>query len=176
MENGSETPSFPPNQRGGKDRRAAQTIPLSLASFRGRRKTIRREEDRATHYYVDLYGLDEGLIFILILVFSVADAFFTLALIDGDTTELNYVMHYYMQLGAVPFLLVKYLLTAVGLLLLLVHKNHSCFLGRVRVKVIMLAWVFMYSALITYELFLFRQSGYFSTFALSMRTGLTGTF
>lgn len=176
MESGNETPSISPNQRGGKDRRATQTSPLSLAGFRGRRKTIQREEDRATHYYVDLYGLDESLIFILILVFSVADAFFTLALIDGDTTELNYVMYYYMQLGPVPFLLVKYLLTAVGLLLLLVHKNHSFFVGRVRAKAIMVVLVFMYSALITYELFLFRQSGYFSTFALSMRTGLTGTF
>ena len=176
MESSNESPSISQNRRDGQDRRTNQTSPLSLASLRGRRKTIGREEDRSVHYYVDLYGLDEGLIFILILMLSVADAFFTLALIDGDATELNYVMYYYMQLGPVPFLLVKYLLTAVGLFALLIHKNCSFFSGRVRVKAIMVVLAVMYSALITYELVLFRQSGYFSTFALSMRTGLTGTF
>jgi hypothetical protein len=176
MESGNETPRISSNLRDGQDRRTEQTSPFSLASLRGRRKAIRRKDDRSAHFYVDLYGLDEGLIFILILMLSVADAFLTLALIDGDTTELNYVMYYYMQLGPLSFLLVKYLLTAVGLLFLLIHKNYSFFLGRVRVKAIMVVLALMYSALITYELLLFHHAGYFSTFALSMRTGLTGTF
>jgi hypothetical protein len=176
MESSNNAPNISPNRRGGEDRRVRPTSPFSLASLHGSRKAIRRKDDRPVHHYVDRYGLDEGLIFVLILMFSVTDAFLTLALVDGNATELNYVMYYYMQLGPLPFLLVKYLLTAVGLLCLIMHKNYSFFLGRIRVKSIMVVLALMYSALITYELFLFRQAGYFSTFALSMRTGLTGTF
>jgi hypothetical protein len=171
---GSSTIS--PDGRRDKDRRVNGTSPLSLASLRGSRKTIRRKEDRLTQYYVDLYGLDEGLIFVLILVLSVADAFLTLELVRGGMTELNYVMYYYMELGPLPFVLIKYSLTAVGLILLLMHKNYFFMAGRVRVKAIIVVLAFMYSALITYELFLFRESRYFSTFAVSMTTGLTGTF
>ncbi len=177
MASSNDTRTVSPDKREGQDRRAKQTSPFSLASLRGRRKIIRREEDRSVHYYVDLYGFDEGLIFILILLFSVADGFLTMVLVDScRITELNYVMSYTMQLGPGPFVLVKYLLTAAGLLFLLIHKNYLCFLGRVRVKAIMVILALMYSALITYELFLFHQCGYFSTFALSMTTGLTGTF
>jgi hypothetical protein len=177
MAGSKESLTVSPEKRGGQDRRAKQTSPFSLASLRGRRKIIRRKEDRSVHYYVDLYGFDEGLIFILILLFSVADGFLTLVLIGScHITELNYVMSYFMQLGPGPFVLVKYLLTAVGLLLLLIHKNYFCFLGRIRVKAIMVVLALMYSALIAYELFLLRECGYFSTFALSMTTGLTGTF
>jgi hypothetical protein len=164
------------NDRSPKDRRTKQTSPVSLASLHGSRKIIRREKDRSSHYYVDLYSLDEGLVFIFILALSVADAFFTLELIGGGMTEMNYVMSYYMQLGPLPFVLIKYFLTAVGVTLLLVHKNYVFFLGRVRVKAILFVLAIMYSALIAYELFLFRQSNYFSTFAVSMTTGLTGTF
>jgi hypothetical protein len=164
------------DRRSLQDRRVKQTSPFSAASFRGSRKAVRRKEDRPVHYYVDLYGFDEGLMFVLILVFSVADAFLTLELVGGGMSELNYVMHYYMQLGPLPFVLVKYFLTAVGMIILLIHKNYFFWEGRIRVKAIMVALACMYSALIGYELFLFHHSRYFTTFAVSMTTGLTGTF
>jgi hypothetical protein len=177
-----ETPSpsgtsvIPTDRRSRQDRRVKQTSPFSTASFRGSRKAVRRKEDRSVHYYVDLYGFDEGLMFVLILVFSVADAFLTLELVGGGMSELNYVMNYYMQLGPLPFVLIKYCLTAVGLTLLLIHKEYFFWQGRIRVKAIMVALACMYSALIGYELFLFHHSRYFTTFAVSMTTGLTGTF
>jgi len=158
------------------DRRAKQASPFSLVSLRGSRKTIRRAEDRSKHFYVDLYGFDESLLFVLILMLSVADAFLTLELVGGGMTEMNYVMYYYMQLGPLPFVLIKYFLTAVGVILLLIHKNYFFFLGLVRVKTLLVGLAVMYSTLIAYELFLFHQSHYFSTLALSMTTDLTGTF
>jgi hypothetical protein len=177
MASSNDTSITSVDKRSGHDRRAKQTSPFSLVSFRGRRKIIRRSGDLPVHYYVDLYGIDEGLLFILILLLSVADGFLTLVLVGNcRIMELNSVMSYYMQLGPWPFVLVKYFLTAGGLLFLLIHKNYICFRGRVRVKAIMAVLAIMYSALITYELFLFRQCGYFSTLALSMTTGFTGTF
>jgi hypothetical protein len=176
MEKPNNIPLASSERRTGKDRRVKPTSPFSLASIRGFRKTIRRNEDRKIHYYVDLYGPDEGLLFIFILILSVADAFLTLELVGSGMQELNSVMAYYLRLGPLPFVLIKYLLTAIGLIFLFIHKNYAIFCRQISVKAIMIAVAVMYTALITYELLLFRQSGYFSTLALSMRSGLTGTF
>jgi hypothetical protein len=176
MRSYTHTPVNSSEKRFGEDRRATQTSPFSPVSFRGTRRSIRREEDLSGHYYVDLYGLDEVLIFILILILSLADAFLTLVLVGGGGAELNYVMDYYLRLGPIPFVLVKYLLTAVGLVWLLIFKNYPLFRGKLRVKTIMIGVAVTYLALITYELLLFRQCCYSTTLELSMTTGLTGTF
>jgi hypothetical protein len=171
----NNTSQFAGNRRQGEDRRTGQTSPFSRSSLHGSRRTIRRAEDRNTHYYVDLYARDEGLIVILILMFSIADAFLTLELVGGGMVELNYIMYYYMQLGPLPFVLMKFLMTAIGLFCLLIHKNYFVFRRRVSVKAIMIGLAVMYSLLIGYELFLYHQCCYFPTLALSMTTGFAGT-
>jgi hypothetical protein len=176
MRSYTHNPMNSPEKRFGEDRRATQTSPFSLASFSGTRRTIRREEDRNVHYYVDLYGLDEVLIFILILILTVADAFLTLVLVGGGAAELNHVMDYYLRLGPIPFVLVKYLLTAVGLVWLLLSKNYPLFRGKLSVRTIIVGLAVMYSALITYEVLLLCQCCYFTTLAPSMTTGLPGIF
>lgn len=175
MGNTDNTSTMAACRRSGRDRRAKPTSPFSPISLRGSRKTIRRKEDTNTHYYVDLYGRGEGLLFIFILLLSVADAFLTLELISTGMSEFNTVMDYYLRLGPLPFVLVKYLMTAIGLICLLIHKNYPLFRGRVSAKAIMILVALMYCALIVYELWLYFLSHYFSTFAVSMTTGLTGT-
>jgi hypothetical protein len=175
MEPSPETPPTSAERRTVRDRRAQATVPFSLASMRGSRKTIRRKEDTNTHY-ADLYSTDEVLLFILILMLSVADAFFTLELIGGRMKEWNSVMAYYLELGPLPFVIIKYLMTAVGLIFLIINKNSALFHRRIKVKAVIVAVAVMYTALIAYEVLLFRDAVYFSTLALSMTTGLTGTF
>jgi hypothetical protein len=133
-------------------------------------------KDPMDRHLTDRFGLDDVLIFVFILICSVADAFLTLELVRDGMSEMNTVMNYYLQLGPLPFVLVKYSLTAVGLLWLVVYRNYSFFLGRVRVKTIMVALAVMYCALLTYEMAHFNPSDYLITFALSMTTGWTGTF
>jgi hypothetical protein len=157
MTNRTHTPMNLPERRCAEDRRATQTSPFSPVSFRGTRRIVRREEDRRVHYYVDLYGRDELLIFILILILAVADAFLTLLLVGRGAAELNYVMDYYLRLGPIPFLVVKYLLTAVGLVWLLICKNYPFFGGKLRVKTIMIGLAVTYLVLVTYELLLLRH-------------------
>jgi hypothetical protein len=176
METRNHTPTISPDRDSVKDRRAARISALSLAGLCDSGRTVLKREDRAVHYFVDRYGLDEFLIFVFILICSVADAFLTIELVGGGMSEMNAVMNYYLQLGPLPFVLVKYLLTATGLTWLIIYKNYPFFRGRIRLKAIVIALAVMYSALITYEMLLLRQSGYFMTFALSMTTGLTGTF
>lgn len=140
------------------------------------RKTVRQKKDRNAHNYVDRYSPDELLIIMITLILSVVDAFLTLELVGGGMTEMNSVMEYYLRLGPLPFVLIKYLLTAVGLVLLLTHKNYPIFHGWISVKAIMVLLAIMYCGLVTYELGLFHESNHYSTLAFSMTTGLTGTF
>ena len=158
MTSRTHTPLNPKERRFGKDRRATQTSPFSPVSFRGNRRIIRRDKDRSVHYYVDLYDLDEVLIFALILIITVTDAFLTLVLVGNGAAEQNYVMDYYLRLGPISFVIVKYLLTAVSLVWLLIFKNYPLIRGKLSVKTIMIGVAVTYLALITYELLLIRQS------------------
>jgi hypothetical protein len=175
MEHTNNRSAVSPGKRSGQDRRVRQTSPFSLDSLRGSRKIIRRAADQSVHYYVDIYSHDEGLLFIFILLLSVADAFLTIELISDGMSELNVVMDYFLRLGSLPFVLVKYLLTATGLVCLLLHKNYPIFRGWLSIRTVMVIVAVMYCALVAYELMLLPLARYFSTLAVSMTTGLTGT-
>jgi len=144
----------PAGRRTGPDRRRQPTSPFTMASLRGSRKSVRRREDRNVHYYVDLYSRADGLLFVFILLLSVADAFFTLELIGRGLSEYNVVMDYYLRQSPLSFFLVKYALTAFGLLCLLLHKNYPLFRGRFSVRAILIGVAMMYCLLIAYELVL----------------------
>ncbi len=147
--------------------------PGGLCGFNG---TDWKKQDFPVPSYLDRYGLSDVFLFVFILICSVADAFFTINLVDCGMLEMNYIMNYYLRLGPLPFVLVKYLLTAVGLVWLIIYRNYPLFCGRLRVKAIMIGLAIIYGALITYEMALFQEFNYFTTFTLSMTTGLTGTF
>ena len=85
---------------------------------------------------------------------SVADAFFTLELIGRGLSEYNVVMDYYLRQSPLSFFLIKYALTALGLLCLLLHKNYPLFRGRFSVRAILIGVAIMYCLLIAYELVL----------------------
>ncbi|MDY6909900.1 MAG: DUF5658 family protein [Thermodesulfobacteriota bacterium] len=141
-------------RRSGKDRRARPTSPLSLASLMGRRRHARRREDRRVYVYVDRYGWRSVFAVVSTLILCIADAFLTLTLLQRGAMEANPVMDFFIGLGPLPFLLVKYILTAFGLGTLLIHKNLAIFRGRLPVKTLLLALPVLYGILIAYELFL----------------------
>lgn len=138
-----------------KDRRAKPTPLFSIYTFKGgRRIHIRRKEDRNIHYYVDLYDFPSVLAFISLIIFSVADAFFTMELISKGAKEINPIMEFCLRLGPIPFLLIKYFLTVTSLLTLLVHKNYYLLRGKLRVRTLLFCIPLLYALLIAYELLL----------------------
>ncbi len=141
-------------RRSGIDRRNGQTAPHSLSSLFGRRKHVRRKEDRKRHFYVDRYGAHFILAFLLSLIFCIADAFLTLEIIHLGGSELNPVMDYFIKMGPMQFLAAKYVLTASSLVFILVHKNYPLFSGRITGKVIVMSVPILYAILLIYELFL----------------------
>ena len=79
--------------------------------------------------YVDQY-YDPMLFFVVlsIIIMNVLDAFFTIMLLEnGNIIELNPLMAALIEKGSLYFFNVKYLLTALSLILLVVHKNFSIF-------------------------------------------------
>jgi len=111
-------------QRKGPDRRKRPTPMLSKYTFIGRRKTVRREEDKKRHIYVDRYNMSLFLMLMAILLLGVADACLTIYHVHvNGAVEMNPVMDYFLGMSPRVFFHVKYILTAICLVVLCLHKN-----------------------------------------------------
>ena len=140
--------------RRGKDRRTNHKGRLKYFLFNGRRERIRREEDSRQVFFFDRYHPKLFAAITAILMLSIFDALLTLILIDKGSTELNPVMAYFLQHGLLPFIVVKYLLTSIGVVILLIFKN--VFLTKVKIYTQSLfpAVIIAFIAVIVWELFL----------------------
>jgi hypothetical protein len=146
------------DRRTGPDRRRRPTPPLSIYSFVGRRRRLRREGESAFGYYVDRYSLRAVLVVLGVVTLGVLDGLFTLYLVQHGAEEINPVMAFFLNLGAGPFLAAKYTLTGVSILALLIHKNYYLGKTRISVKHIVVLIFFFYALLIVYELFLIQMT------------------
>lgn len=137
-----------------RDRRQKPTPFLSKHALSGRRSYHRRAENRNGNYYVDRYGLKSITIFAATLVLCVLDARITLVLLSSGATELNPFLVLALQLGATWFLIIKYFITGICLMMLLIHKNFYVFKYKLNVKKIIFAVLIGYVFLILYEMWL----------------------
>ena len=132
-----------------KDRRKRPTRPFSRYTFSGRRQSIRRQTDRKTHLCVDRYGLRLFIALLLIVFFSVLDAYFTIFGVERGGREINPDMNFLIGQGYMYFFWVKYALTALAVLALCIYKNHR--LVRVAVPSILI----LYLGILSHHLFWF---------------------
>jgi hypothetical protein len=124
--------------------------------FGGRRAGGRREEDRRRVQYVDRYHHAHLSVIVLILFFSVLDAFLTLFLIDHGAIEVNPIMAYYLEVGPYAFLSVKYGLTSIGLILLLLFSNFVLRPVRVRASVLFYPLLAIFVGVVSWQIYLIR--------------------
>lgn len=87
------------------------------------REYARRAEDRQRIITFDRYPRPLLTAIIVVLSLSLLDAFLTLLLIAQGATELNPVMHYYLGHGPQIFLLVKYGLTVLSVMIIVIAKE-----------------------------------------------------
>jgi hypothetical protein len=110
-------------RRCGKDRRNDQRSFLKRLFFRGIREYARRAEDRQRIIAFDRYPRPLLIVIIVVLFLSLLDALLTLLLIAQGASELNPVMNYYLGHGPQIFLLVKYGLTALSVMIIVIAKE-----------------------------------------------------
>lgn len=136
------------------ERRIDNRARLKYLLFNGRRERIRREEDRDKVFFFDRYHPKLFAAIAAILMLSILDALLTLVLIHKGSSELNPVMAYFLAHGLLPFIIAKYLLTSMGVFILLIFKN--IFLARAKIYAHSLfsAVIVAFAAVIVWELFL----------------------
>lgn len=139
------------DKRKKSDRRKFPTRPFSKYIFKGKRRHARREEEDL-NYYVDRYDAKYLALILSILVLCVLDAYFTLKIIHYGGKELNPLMIKFLDRFPEMSLLMKYLITVISLIILLVHKNFILF-GKVKAYFFLYVIFSLYFILVLYEVF-----------------------
>jgi energy-converting hydrogenase Eha subunit C len=141
-------------RRSRKDRRKTSR-PVIRSLYRGgKREIIRRREERNIIFWADRYSQTLFGAIVLILFFSVLDGLLTLFLIDHGATELNPVMAYYLDVGPYAFFSVKYLLTSVAVVILLLCQNSFLRTIRIHTRSLFYVIVAAFMSVVAWELFL----------------------
>jgi hypothetical protein len=133
------------------DRRGFPTRPFSKYIFKGRRRHARRKEEDK-NYYVDRYDAKYLALVLSILVLCVFDAYFTLKIILYGGKELNPLMIKFLDRFPEMSLFMKYLVTVISLVILLVHKNFILF-DKVKADFFLYVIFSLYFFLVLYEAF-----------------------
>ena len=111
------------DRRSGKDRRSNDVPNAKSLFIYRRRKKVRRKDDKYKMSYLDQYDSRLFIAIVLLLFFSIIDAFLTLFLIDHGASEINPIMAYFLKFGPVTFLSFKYFFTSYSILVLLIFSN-----------------------------------------------------
>ncbi len=110
-------------QRLIKDRRSKKTPLINKYLFKGMRRSNRRLSDPQCNYYVDLPPKSALSVAVVICIFCLIDAFFTLYHLGRGATEVNPIMRFFLDLGVEYFLSYKLIVTVAGLLFLSIHYH-----------------------------------------------------
>ena len=141
-------------KRSGQDRRD-NPMPLSKRLFfKGIREELRRAEDRKRIVALDRYHPSLFIGIMIILSLSLLDGLLTLILIGQGARELNPVMQYCLSHGPEVFLIIKYGLTALSVLIIVLVKENL--ITRYRIGTGMLLHVFaaFFGSVVIWELYL----------------------
>ena len=143
--------------RSGIDRRKNPRINIRSLLGIGNRRTIRRQKDQSIIFLVDLFSPKLFIPILATLFFSVIDALLTLFLIGHGAYETNPIMAYYLNIGPYYFFAVKYILTSLGIIILLIFRN--CLFRTIKISgsalLYFIAGIFI--AVVAWELYLISK-------------------
>ncbi len=149
-----KTDRDPFGRRTGNDRRKSSPPLFGRHLFMGRRKMIRRKEDQFHPYQLDRHGLETLVFFLLFLILSMVDAALTLQLVGRNAVELNPLMAYFLGKGHIAFIVAKYSITSISVLLILFIRGSYLFQPRLRALLFFLLLLAPFSLVVPYQLHL----------------------
>ena len=149
-------------RRSSQDRRKNHISFFKPILCKGQRHSLRRADDSRQINVLDHYDTSFMIFVLVVLILSMVDAVLTLTLIEHGAVEVNPVMRYFIDLGVGLFVIAKYSLTAIPLVVMIVLSTSS-FL-RIRIGSLM----FLFSGLafgcvVVWELHLLNAYHQFST-------------
>jgi len=133
------------------DRRQRPTSPLDAFRRGGQRAQVRRSEERQGAFFIDRFDPVTLAMIVTLLCLTIADGVLTIELLDTNSEEINPLMQHLLTRGHSAFLLGKYVLTAMGLPLIVVYKNHPFCGTRFRVGFLLPVFIGLYVTLISYQ-------------------------
>jgi len=139
------------------DRRRKPTSPWAAFPPAGHRVRNRRSAEHRRPYFTDRFS---PLIFVGILALIAAtfvDAGLTVYVLHGGGCEVNPLMEKLLSRSVETFVIGKYLLTVVGLPVLLIFRNYYLFGTQLRVGHLIPVSVALYAVLIGYQVILIQQ-------------------
>jgi len=143
--------------RSGIDRRKNPRINIRSLMGVGKRRIIRRQEDKSIIFLVDLFSPKLFLPIVATLFFSVMDALLTLFLIGNGAYETNPIMAYYLNIGPYSFFAVKYILTSVGIIILLIFRNLTFKIFKISTSALLYLIAGIFIAVVAWEIFLISK-------------------
>jgi hypothetical protein len=141
-------------RRSGIDRRETRLGCIRRLFFSGRRRNLRRADDRRKLALLDYYSPKIFAIIVAILFLSLADAVLTLVLISNGAVELNPVMAYFLSKGNSVFLIVKYLLTAFAVTTVALINYVFIRIFRTHVRNLLLYFAGCFALVVAWQVFL----------------------
>jgi hypothetical protein len=140
------------------ERRQANLRSCFYALFMKRRRGDRRGDHSDENVYVDVYGPKILLGAIAVMIFCVLDAFFTLILIERGASEINPFMALMLEIDEMWFYVSKYLITAICVIWIVMHKQFDFF--GFKGRHIMAGALAAYMVLITYQVSMLIESSH----------------
>ena len=120
----------------------------------GRRQRVRRSAEREGPFFTDCHDALTLAFIVGVLVLCIVDGVLTIELLGVNSVEANPVMRFLLDRGHLPFMVGKYVMTAVGLPFLVVYKNWPLFGTRFRAGFLLPVFLGLYLALVTYQVHL----------------------
>ena len=141
------------DRRSPNDRRMQAGINIRLLMGNRTRRTIRRQGDKDRYFFVDQYSPQFFFIILAIVLLSVSDGVLTLFLINHGAYETNPVMAYCLEVGPFAFIAIKFTLTSMSVMVLLIFRN-IVFRKLIKVHSIYFAVILAFTAVVAWEFYL----------------------
>jgi len=141
-------------KREGLDRRERKIPPLKYLIFGGRRKRIRRKEDKDKLIILDVYSNRIFVFAVIILALSAIDGLLTLYLISSGAQETNPFMSYLIAFNPRVYLAVKCTITTSAIIFLIVLRNYKSKLLGIRISKLLSTTALVLFLIIVYQLYM----------------------
>ena len=142
------------DKRSGIDRRKRAGFNLQMLAGYGKRRIIRRQEDRGRIFFVDQYRSILFVTIVAILFLCVIDAILTIILLNRGAYETNPIMAYLLDIGPYAFFIPKYAITIISTFGLFLFRDIVIRRLNLSTQSILYLIVWIYAGVVAWEFYL----------------------